>query len=132
MIRFIHGATLAALLAFSTMTTPAMARSDAADAAIDHAEAQYKAAKDKCDALKGNDEDVCKKQAKADYEKAKADAKARDKGTPAARKDAVEDKAKADYKVAKEKCEALKGQQEDACNAQAKADYERALATVKK
>ncbi len=132
MIKYIHAATLAAMLACLTMASPAMALSDAADATIDRAEAQYKAAKEKCDDLKGNQEDVCKEQAKANYEKVKADAKAQDKGTPAARKDAVEDKAKADYKVAKEKCDALKGQQEDACEAQAKADYERALATVKK
>lgn len=39
------------------------------------AEADYATAKTKCAQFSGNDKDVCLKQAKADYEKAKIDAK---------------------------------------------------------
>jgi hypothetical protein len=41
------------------------------------AEHQYKVAKEKCDAQKGKEESACEKQAKADYDKAKADIKAK-------------------------------------------------------
>src|SRR4029079_7911852 len=76
------------------------------DARIDAAEADYKVAKAKCGAMKGNEKDVCIKEAKATETKAKADAKASQK-VATARQDAAEDKLEADYKVAKEKCDAL-------------------------
>ena len=45
------------------------------DARVAKADAAYKVAKEKCDDLKGNDKDVCVKEAKAKLAKAKADAK---------------------------------------------------------
>jgi hypothetical protein len=108
------------------------------------AEATYDVAKEKCDDLKGNDKDVCVKEAKAALTKAKADAKvarvtntqtmrtstadnrAPDRATNRAadaRKDAAEDKRDADYKVAKEKCDALSGDAKDKCVNDAKARY---------
>ena len=41
------------------------------------AEHEYKVAKEKCDAQKGKEESACEKQAKADYDKAKADIKSK-------------------------------------------------------
>ena len=85
-------------------------------------DADYKAAKAKCNSLTGNDKDICVKEAKAAYEHAKADAKvARASGS--AQAEAGEDKREASYKVAKEKCDAMTGDQKDACVAQAKATY---------
>jgi hypothetical protein len=44
------------------------------------AEHTYKVAKEKCDAQKGKEESACEKQAKADYDKAKADIKSKHAG----------------------------------------------------
>ena len=81
------------------------------------ADANYEVAKEKCDDLAGNAKDVCVKEAKAAFVKAKADAKvdrvaadtrkdSADK-TAEARREAAADKRDADYKVAIEKCDAL-------------------------
>jgi len=86
------------------------------------AEAAYEVAKEKCDDLKGNEKDVCVKQAKAARTAAKADAKAQKKTTEA-KKDATEDKREANYAVAKEKCDKLSGDAKDKCQAEAKAQY---------
>jgi hypothetical protein len=65
---------------------------------------------------------VCTAQAKATLIAAQADAKA-DKKTIEARKEAREDKQKAAYRVAMEKCDAFAGAVKDQCVAQAKAAY---------
>ena len=86
------------------------------------AEANYQVAKERCDDKKGNDKDVCVKEAKATMIKAKADAKATMKGTEA-RMDASKDKREADYKVAAEKCDAMSGEAKSSCVVAAKARY---------
>ncbi|WDZ97146.1 cell envelope biogenesis protein TolA [Herbaspirillum sp. WKF16] len=86
------------------------------------AEEDYKVAKKKCGPLKGNDKDVCQKEAKAAHESAVADAKAKQKGADAT-KDARKDKNDANYDVAKEKCDALSGDAKDKCVADAKSKY---------
>ena len=91
-------------------------------AAVDKADADYKAAKAHCKELKGNDKDVCMKEAKAAETKAKAEAKANKKAGKA-EANAGEDKREAEYKVAKEKCDALSGNAKDSCVAEAKAKY---------
>jgi hypothetical protein len=103
------------------------------DARMAKADADYDVAKEKCDDLKGNDKDVCVKQAKATHTKAKADAKVAkvDNKTAAnasekraeARQDAREDTRDAQYKVAKEKCDAMSGAAKDQCIKDAKAHY---------
>ena len=95
---------------------------DRTKVATTRAEANYEIAKEKCDDLKGNDKDVCTKQAKATETKAKADAKAA-KETSEARKDASEDKRDAEYKVARERCDAMSGDAKDSCVAQVKARF---------
>jgi len=99
------------------------------DARIAKADAEYDVAKEKCDDLKGHDKDVCVKEAKAAYTRAKADAKvartAHDNSmkTADARRGAAEDKRDADYKVAAEKCDSLNGAAKDQCVKDAKARY---------
>ena len=44
------------------------------------AEHEYKVAKEKCDAQKGKEESACEKEAKANYDRAKADIKAKHAG----------------------------------------------------
>ena len=43
-----------------------------------------------------------------------------------------EARAKAKYEVAKEKCDDMKGKEKDACEHQAKADYDQAKASMEK
>jgi hypothetical protein len=86
------------------------------------AEANYDLDKTKCNALTGNDKDVCVSQAKAARVTAEADAKA-DKKAIEARTDAREDKRDAEYKVAMQKCDAFAGAAKDACVSSAKAQH---------
>ena len=96
-------------------------------------QANYNVAIEKCDDLAGNPKDVCVKEAKADFVKAKADAKVDRVATDThhdaavkqadARKDANADKRDADYKVAVEKCDALAGPSKDSCVSNAKSQY---------
>ena len=106
------------------------------NARLARAEAAYEVAKEKCDDLSGNANDVCVKQAKAALVKAKADAKKVDRVAADTRNDAVQktadaqraaadDKRDADYKVAIEKCDALVGAAKDACVRDAKTRYGR-------
>jgi hypothetical protein len=95
------------------------AQYEAAEKAI---KADYKAAKMHCDALSGRAEDVCEAEAKGAARVAKADLRARyepsAKHSEAARNARVE----ARYSVAMERCDALSGDAEDACEKQAKAE----------
>jgi len=86
------------------------------------AEADYKVAKERCDDKRGNEKDVCVKEAKAAMTKVMADAKATKKGSEA-RMDAADDKRDANYKVAAEKCDALSGDAKSACMTSAKAKF---------
>ncbi len=92
------------------------------DATVKQAEATYDAQKTQCKQLEGNNQDVCVKNAKAQFTKAKADAKVQ-KTTQNATKDANADKNDAGYAAAKQKCEALSGSAQDACIDQAKVNY---------
>ena len=92
------------------------------DATVEKAKADYKVAKKRCDALAGNDKDVCMQEAKAQEQKTRADAKARKESSQAGA-EAREDKREADYKVAKEKCDALSDAAKDRCLDDAKARF---------
>lgn len=94
--------------------------------------ADYKAAKTKCDAMQGNQKDVCMKEAKGQEKVAKAELAA--KRNPSARNErkVAEAKADAEYDVAKEKCEDMKGNEKSACEKDARAKYNQAKADIKK
>ena len=103
------------------------------NARIEHAQANYDVAIEKCDDLAGNRKDVCVKEAKAELVKGKANAKV-DRVVSETRHDAaVEqadankeanvDKRDAEYKVAIEKCDALAAAAKDTCVSNAKAQY---------
>jgi hypothetical protein len=103
------------------------------DARVAKADADYDVAKEKCDDLSGNRKDVCVKEAKAAHTKAQGEAKVaradaktmRTASTKRAdvRQDAREDTLEAQYKAAKEKCDALNGAAKDRCVEDAKARY---------
>ena len=104
---------------------------DAYKADKDKIEAQYKSEKDACKSQSGNAKDVCEAQAKGKEKVAKADLEARYKNTDKARYDARVAKADADYDVAKEKCDDLKGNDKDVCVKQAKATHTKAKSDAK-
>jgi hypothetical protein len=96
-------------------------------------ESEYKVAKEKCDALSGNQKDVCVAEAKSHERVAKAenDAKnAKDQTRAHARVERV--KADAAYDVAKQKCQEKKGNEKDVCMKEAKAERDRSKATSAK
>ncbi|MDQ1830553.1 hypothetical protein [Massilia scottii] len=86
------------------------------------AAASYDLDRVKCKALTGNDKDVCIQQAKATLIAAQADARA-DRKAIEARTDARDDKRTAEYKVAREKCDAFAGAAKDTCVSAAKSQY---------
>jgi chromosome segregation ATPase len=97
----------------------------------DRIQADYKAAKEACNKLSGNAEDVCKAQAKAEERIAIAELDAKNKGTAKARADARVVRAEAQYDVAKEKCDDLAGNAKDVCVKDAKAAEQKAKADAR-
>ena len=118
--------------------TGAARAADKADRKVHNAdeeriESEYKVAKEKCDAMSGNQKDICVAEAKGKERVAKAenDAKtAKDQTRARAKVDRA--KADADYDVAKQKCQENKGNEKDVCMKQAKANHDRATATSAK
>lgn len=87
-------------------------------ARIAKAEADYAVAKERCDDVAGNANDVCVKQAKAAQTAAKADDQA-----AVAHKEAAQDKLDAQYGVAQQQCDVYAGGAKDHCLDQAKARF---------
>ncbi|WP_420993992.1 hypothetical protein ACKI2N_001340 [Cupriavidus sp. 30B13] len=94
------------------------------------ADSDYAVAKEKCDDRKGNDKDVCAKEAKAAHERAlgaanvdKAAATGTSTDVAEARRDAKKDTLDASYKADKEKCDALSGDAKDKCQANVQTRY---------
>ncbi|WP_342130354.1 hypothetical protein [Hydrogenophaga sp. OTU3427] len=93
---------------------------DGTQVKIVRAEGAYNVAKERCDAFRGNDKDVCVKEAKSVRVAALADAKVA-QATAGARADAKEDVREAQYKVEVEKCDTQTGDGKTACIKAAKA-----------
>ena len=98
--------------------------SDRNKVAMAKADAIHAVAKEECDDKAGNAKDTCVTEAKAAHTKALADAKL-SKKVGEARKDAIEDKHDADYKVAVQKCDTLAGDAKSACVTDAKSRYQK-------
>jgi hypothetical protein len=86
-------------------------------------EARYEIAEERCDDLGAQQKDVCVAEAKAERDKGKAAAKA-SKDVDAALEDAQTAAVKADYKVARERCDSLGGDNKDVCLATARARFD--------
>jgi len=95
---------------------------DANRLAETRADAAYSVARERCDDRKGQDKDICVKEATTVHIKALADAKAAAK-VGDARRDAAEDKREADFNLAKEKCETLAGENKASCLVDARARF---------
>lgn len=119
----IIGLTLSNTAPADDMSRDAKRSADAThDQAVRDAKADYKAARAKCNELGGNSKDVCVKEAKAAEKSAMANAKA-EKKSSGAHAEASADERKADFKVAKAKCDAMSGNAKDICEKEAEAKY---------
>ena len=98
----------------------------------DKIEAQYKADKARCDAMTGNAKDVCVKEAKGKETIGKAELNAKADPSERNQRKVQEAKAEAAYDVAKERCDDLKGNEKDACQKDAKAQHEKAKASLER
>ena len=94
-------------------------------------EADYKSDKAKCDGMKGNAKDVCMKEAKGKEKVAKAELDAKNDRSGNSQYKVAKAKAEADYDVAKERCDDQKGKEKSACEKEAKAKRDHALAGAK-
>ena len=97
----------------------------------DRIEADAKAAKEKCKALKDNAKDICQTEAKATEKVAKKELDYKNKPTEKNKYEWDKMKAEAAYEVAKEKCEDQKGADIVSCKKAAKDEEKRALAALK-
>ena len=104
---------------------------DAYNAENKRIEDQYKADRDACKSMSGNQKDVCIETAKGKEKVAKADNEVAYKDTEKARYDAKIARAEADYAVAKEKCDDRSGNDKDVCVKEAKAAETKAKADAK-
>lgn len=103
----------------------AMSREDH-QARKERIEADYKAARQQCDGMKGNAKDVCMAQAKGKNEVVKAQLEAQRDPGPKRDSHVQKKQAEADYNVARQKCDDLRHVARDACRNDAKATYEHA------
>lgn len=91
------------------VATHASAMTDAEHkVAKEKVEADYKVGKAQCDAMKDNAKDVCEKEAKGKQNVAKAELEQQFKPSDSRSRKVAEEKVKAKYEVAKEKCDDMK------------------------
>jgi len=116
--------------AATTTSMGSMSKTDY-DAAIKHANEQYKADKAACSGMSGNAKDICMEEAKGKEKVAKADAEAAYRNTAKNRENARLARAEATYNVAKERCDDLAGNPKDVCVKEAKAALVKGKADAK-
>lgn len=124
---------IASLIATAAGASFAIAPASAADTtaydkAASKAQADYRSASNKCDALSGNKRDVCREEAKLKRARADLDAATKhDKDKMnAARRGVIN----AEHEVAEEKCEVLQGEAQDDCEDKADDVRDKALAKL--
>ncbi|MFC0253264.1 BON domain-containing protein [Massilia consociata] len=126
-------ATLLASVAGATIAAaPAAAQTNDAAGyrnAMQKIEADHKAAKQKCDALKN--EDICEEQADVARARAELAAVTKYDNTPGNLESARRKLADAEYELAEEKCDVMKGNEKDNCMNNAKSVRTAALADAK-
>ncbi|MDQ2735913.1 MAG: hypothetical protein M3Y55_13220 [Pseudomonadota bacterium] len=126
-----HAVALCAGTLMFCGTASAMGDRAGYDQAKASAKSTYEADSKACDSMAGNPKDVCVAEAKAKRTKTEVDAEAAWKDTPKAREHAAHETAEADYKVAKERCDAKGGNEKDVCIKEAKAAMTKTEADAK-
>jgi hypothetical protein len=120
------GAAQAAGEANATLTR------DQASAEHDRVEATYKADKEACKKMDGNAKDICEAEAKGKEQVANAEIDYTRSGKDSDRMKIAETRAKADYAIAKERCEDRPKAEQSVCKKEAKAAEKAAIANAKK
>lgn len=100
--------------------------------ALDRIKADYEQAKERCETLKGNQQDICEAEAEGREKVARAELEAQRKNTDRARRDAAMAKIEAEYEVAKERCDDASGNQKDACLKSARTEYQSGRAELQR
>jgi hypothetical protein len=123
---------LLSALVFGAMATSALAlTAEEHKAEKQRIEATYKDANKACGSMSGNAKDVCQKQAKGQEKISLAELKAKQDPTPSNQAAVGKARADADYDVAKEKCDDLKGNPKDVCVKDAKAAHVKGVEAAK-
>jgi hypothetical protein len=104
----------------------AQAGDNSAALELQRIDAEFDAARERCDDLAGQAKDVCLAEARAERRIRKVEVAARVQGTSKARYDAQIARAEAAFGVAKERCGVRAGEERAACIADARAGEERA------
>lgn len=99
--------------------------------AKDDLEQHYAREKVTCDSVSGNAKDICQAEVTGAEKVAQARLKAQHTGKQADKDAAVEAGIDARHKIAKERCDDLQGNQKDVCVKQAKAEHDKAMASLK-
>ncbi|WP_187271690.1 BON domain-containing protein [Massilia arenae] len=126
-------ATLIATAVSAVAIAPASAApvdKDAHRAAMDKAAADYRTAKTKCDAMKGNAEEVCEDEAKLAQARAELDAYTRYDTTGGNLRDARAKVVRAEHELADTQCDATAAGDKDRCKATAGSIRDAALARL--
>jgi hypothetical protein len=120
------------MLAFGQLSSAATMQTRADhSAALEHASAEYKDARAKCEPLIGHEKDMCLVEAKAAEKRARASAEANYRGTIRAKTDSQIANADADFMVAKVACDVKAGPEKDVCVKQAEATRVKLVADAK-
>ena len=125
---------IAAALALGTASFAQAA--DKADRKVHNAdeeriESEYKAAKEKCDTMQGNQKDVCVAEAKAHEKIAKAENDAKHAKDPSKEQAKVQRvRADAEYDVAKQRCQEMNGNEKDVCMKEAQVQRDKTRASA--
>ena len=115
--------TISAALCCGFASGASAMANDGHKAAKTRIEAEFKDAKGKCKAIHGNARNVCMAEAKGRNEVAKAELEQQYEPSPRHEAKVKSEKAEAGYKVARQKCEDLKGNAKDVCKKDAKAAF---------
>jgi hypothetical protein len=117
-------AGMAVLLACTVATgAPAAISREEYQARKERAEADYKAARQTCNPLKGNARDVCRVQAEGKLKVARAELEAQYHPSPRNDARVATERADAAYRLAREKCDDHPGNARDVCLEDAKAAF---------
>ena len=133
-LHFVHLATFTVLAACGSAAwaadEPAMSK-QAFKAALQKIEAVAKSERKACDTQTGRAAELCTTEAKAREKIAKAELEAEYRPSPDSWQEARNVKAQAEYDVAREKCNELKGASRDRCVNTAKSAREAAIRLAK-
>lgn len=116
------GLAIAACCGFAGTAAAAMSKEEY-KAQKDRVEADYKAARQKCETMKANAKEICMVEARGNRKVAKAELQAQHEPSPRHEAKVKSEKAEAAYDLAKQKCDDLSATAKDTCKKDAQAMF---------